>query len=226
MKEEYGKLLDLFKLKEENDKYGRTWMQSPFTFNDKTAATNGYSIVILPTKSDYKDLSDLVTVLAYYSENLWIDIPVSWLKDAIKKIPFGYPAVCDACDGLKEVNYHFQYRASVFEEKKECPICEGSGRKDRYQITYHSKAFSDIVGVKMGFHIFSGDCLILLIEAAKILNSNTVTMVSQTKKYNKTVFKINEVELFCMPIPFDDDLTFCDDLGQHLLNEMKEEGND
>ena len=223
MKDQYKQLLDLFKLKEENDKYGRTWMQSPFSFQDKTAATSAYSVVIIPEKSEYQKLDSTTSFLSYYSENLLIDIPLSWLKDAIKKIPIGFPPKCEACEGLKTVNYHFQYKSEVFEEKKACPICEGSGRKDRYQRTYHSKDFSENVGVKIGYHIFSGDRIIELIESCKILNANTVTMVSQNKRYEKTVFKINEVEIFCMPIPPDDDLTYCDDLGKYLLKEMKEE---
>ncbi|MEI2274741.1 hypothetical protein OHD16_21520 [Sphingobacterium sp. ML3W] len=222
MKDEYVKLLDLFKLKEENDRYGRTWMQSPFTFYDKTVATNSYSLVMIPEKSDYQDRGDLVTVLAYYSENLWIDIPLSWLNEAMKKIPMESP-LCEACKGDKDVKFNFQYQNKVFEHKNECPICEGSGLKDKYQRTYHSKVFSEYVGVKIGHHIFSGDCLILLIEAAKILNSNTVTMVSQTKKYDKTVFRINEVEVFCMPIhSFEDEISYCDDLGKYLLNDLEE----
>ena len=224
MKDQYKQLLDLFKLKEENDRFGRTWMQSPFSFADKTAATNAYSVVIVPEKSDYQILDYTVTFLSNYSQNLWIDIPLSWLKDAIKKIPFEFPPVCEACEGLKTVNYHFQYEYKVFEEKKECPICEGSGRKDRYQRTYHSKAFSENVGVKIGYHIFSGDRIIELIESCRILNTNTVTMVSQTNKYDKTVFTVNEVEVFCMPIhSFEDEISYCDDFGQYLRDELKEE---
>jgi len=222
MKDEYVKLLDLFKLKAENDRYGRTWMQSPFTFYDKTVATNAASLVMIPEKSDYQDRGDLVTVLAYYSENLWIDIPISWLKEAIKKIPME-SHLCEACKGDKDVKFNFQYQNKVFEHKNECPICEGSGLKDKYQRTYQGKVFSEEVGVKIGHHIFSGDCLILLIEAAKILNSNTVTMVYQTKKYDKTVFKINEVEVFCMPIhSFEDEISYCDDFGKYLLNDLEE----
>lgn len=224
MQDQYKQLLDLFKLKEENDRYGRTWMQSPFSFYNKTVATNAFSMIIIPIESDYEDRGDLVIVLAAYSKNLWIDIPVSWLKEAMKKIPME-SSLCNACLGEKDVKFNFYHEDKVFTHKNECPVCEGSGSKDKYQRTYQGKAFSEKIGVRIGHHIFSGDCFFLLIEAAKILNSDTVTMVSQSKKYDKTVFKINEVEIFCMPIYPDDDITFCDDLGQFLLNEMKEEGN-
>ncbi|WP_312331945.1 hypothetical protein [Sphingobacterium sp.] len=225
MKDQYKQLLDLFKLKEENDRYGRTWMQSPFSFDNKTAATNAYAAVIISEKSDYEDYSERMDQVKDYSENLWIDIPVSWLKKALDTIPKQSPN-CDACNGRKEVGFDFDHRDKQYNILAMCPVCEGSGLKNQYEPLFNGMVYSSYVGAKIGHHIFKGDRLIELIEAAKIMNVDVISLIAQTKQRDQTVFRICDVDVISMPIDKSYYPKDCINLSHFLRGQLKEEGND
>ncbi|WP_288636806.1 MULTISPECIES: hypothetical protein [Sphingobacterium] len=227
MKDQYKQLLDLFVLKEENDKYNQIWQRSPFTFDFKTAATNGRSVVIIPGKFkgrsyQFQDGSKYMLEIKDYSKNLWIDIPVAWLIKSIGLIPM-ISSSCPECGGSGKGIWEYQNGNQYYERIDDCPACDGYSVRDRFDNIFDGKVYSMDEGVKIGNHIFRGNNLIELVKAAEVLEVDVITMISQTKKHDKTVFKIGNVEVFSMPFSSEIKATAVADFGQYLLNEMKEE---
>lgn len=231
MNDQYRKLLDLFVLKEENDQYNQIWQRSPFTFDGKIAATNGRSVIIIPGEKvsriikRFPNASKHMTEIKEYSQNLWIDIPLTWLRTAVELIP-KISKSCPACEGRGKVTWEYNNWNQYYERIDDCPVCNGYGVSDPFDITFDGKVFSKEEGVKIGYHIFRGNNLVELVKAAEILRVDVITMISQTKKYGKTVFKIGDVEVFTMPFSREINASAVVDLGKYLLEQMKEEGND
>lgn len=221
MQDKYKQLLDLFILKVENDQYNQIWQRLPFTFDDKIAATNGRSMVIIPSKKVtsrieiFRDESKQMNEVKKYSRNLWIEIPVSWLRKAVERIPM-LSASCPACEGRGQVTWEFMHINQYHERIDDCPVCDGYGVRDRFDNVFDGKVYSKNEGVKIGHHIFRGNVLMELIKAADILKADVITMISQTKKYNKTVFKIGDVEVFSMPFSSQTKAVGCADLTDFL----------
>lgn len=227
MKNKYKKLIDLFKLKVENDKYDQKWQRLPFFFDDKIGATNGRSVVIIQAKKvpirleTIPDQSNKMAEIKEYSENLWIDIPVSWLRIAIELIPM-ISQSCPDCEGWGKVTWEYQNWNQYYERIDHCPVCHGCGLRDRFDNIFDGKVYSMEEGVKIGYHIFRGNNLIELVKAADILGVDVITMISQTNKHGKTVFKIGDVEVFSMPFSSDVKATAVIDFGKYLLDQLKE----
>jgi len=181
----------------------RSWMNAPFEANNFACATEGHLMLIFD-----KELVEGQKLGVTPSHNVMKVIPqtmnknfsikISLLEEAISKTPLIEEIIeteteCKECDGDGEIMCDY----CGFEHT--CENCKGEGMI--YTSTPTGKMIPDGSSVILiGNSNFSVKMLLKMVEIAKELLQEEITLVYQETPFNVSVFKISEATLLLMPV--------------------------
>lgn len=160
------------------------WMQKPFSFDDKTASTEGHIMAITPFIGGYKlrPVKNIYPVKA----TMLASFKVSRLAEAIKNAPMidcydEEEIECDACNGIGKVTTSFYYQGRMYEIESECPLCAGEGvfykRSDKPN---GKKEFNSVDRLKIGQSFYKYELIEKVLKIATVLNADEINVLDQS----------------------------------------------
>lgn len=207
---DYATILNMFK----SDDDIRQHFLKPFVINDFAIATDANCMVffdknLCPGIEPFtgKDANGIIGVIPT-ERNVDFNITVETLQEAINTSPLVDEFLleekrkkCDACDGDGEVEYKFSHGRKYHTLECECPECYGEGEIIGEVKTPTGKQVIDLDGfIKIRFSTFSIRNMLRIIEVAKILKQDVITLTYMVKEFSPSIFKIGNVEILVMPI--------------------------
>lgn len=180
-----------------------SWMKDIFHANNKTMATNGYSLVVVPKLFEkFPDYSEKIKDIYPVPQNMDKLIKINELKEKLSLFPrVDYCEVeeeCDACDGDGFVSYEFSHDMQIYHTESECPVCEGKGACLQ-AITQSKKVIDGTKLFKIGKHAFHVDRIEELIFIADTLKED-IKLVGQGEVNKPTLFRVGDIELLQMAV--------------------------
>lgn len=194
---------DIFDLYVGKNDYMRDWMKRPFiNFDGNVWVTDSYAAIIVDTnvcgivapESEHK-----IEIPTAKDEDEWLFVSYGDLQHAVdmcgtEEVMKETEAVCPECDGSGEVTWEYKADTNheTYEKEYECPVCEGDGKiwKEmpcgQFEPSRHN-------GVKIGEAIFQAWQMARVLRTMRMLDAQTLLIVSEPKKYNATMFQIKEV---------------------------------
>lgn len=182
----------------------RPWMQEPFSCMDKTMSTNSHVALIAPKIDSYDDHSDRTKFLLDIPRNLYIQIKVYDIMNAINKVPLvdDYDIEikeCKDCEGTGEVDFIFiDSNCNEHIEEVICPVCDGEGDIE-FKTPNGIKILDEDYTIKIKDSLISARWVEELLYIAEYLKADYVTLVSQESSMKPSILKIEEVEFLIMP---------------------------
>ncbi|MCM1379533.1 MAG: hypothetical protein NC044_05610 [Prevotella sp.] len=168
-------------------------VRKPFSNNGKICATDTRILIVIDedvTTGQYEPQTlNIAKVIP--NDNIKLEIKVSDLEATLSKLPqvpeeyLITPEVeCTECDDMCEVDWEYtDKRGYTHREAFECPICKGTGIAARAVYGKTGNYIPDeeaIVKIQNG-QKFLAQYLHKLLQAAKILGSDTILYTSQGK---------------------------------------------
>ena len=181
------KLLSLFY----DPEFHKAKYSKPFTKDGKVCATESHILIVIDkdvTTGQYEP-QELNIARVIPNDNIKLEIKVSDLESTLAKLPqvpeeylISPAEECTECDEVCEVQWRYTDKLGrVHYEDFNCPICHGTGiaRSAIYGKTGKSiPKGTSIVKIQNGQNFFA-QFLHKLLEAAKILGSDTILYTSQ-----------------------------------------------
>lgn len=190
----YDTVLRLFV---DSSQYG-DFTNVPFRQDCRIYATDKLSIIsvgsdLTEEQYDFLEKPDFYRVLNK-PQNRNKVFTLGGLSNLLSRIPKVKFKKCDACDGLGEVNFEFEYDAGTYYHRGDCPICDGTGKVEllfeEFDFRYGVKFESDTWPLKH-------NQLIKLIKTMDLLHTDAAELVfadTQTCKFKL----VNDIEvMFC-----------------------------
>ena len=186
----------------DKNKQGWEWMHTPFEVDNFACATNARLMLFFDKelvkglKLDKTPRSKVMQVVPKTMEKNF-KIKVSLIEAAISKTPLIEEVIeteteCKECDGEGDVICD----CCGFEHI--CEKCDGEGYIHTSEST--GKLIPDVLSViRIGNSTFSVKKLLKLIEIAKELSQESITLIYQKSPRNASFFKIGEATLVLMP---------------------------
>lgn len=194
----------------------RTDLSVPFKQEEKYIATDGHSMMIIPTS-----LGDLG-----YTENTVTDIKEVIPKDELPEpviielsdiekymIPdyidevreIGENKTCEDCRGQGEVEVTYNsVNNKSYDVDVECPVCKGSGLSEEKKRIPTGKKIGDpeskFLLFDVGFRYFE---LSRMIKAFRMLGFETISKTAGTKT-GANIFQAGDIKIIVMPCIYDD----------------------
>lgn len=224
MEIDYLKLLTLFTEKFNTSK---PELMAPFKEGDFCYSTNGAVICQIP--------NNLITDLPANEHELGClqlfnppvqktPLKITAITDLLEKCPHTPVMIdnsldCETCNCGGEVDYVFSFNSIDYKRTLPCPVCDGLGLIVNRFPDPSGKTEPDCINgvIKIGDVYFALTKLQLIIEAAELLKSDTITIVNNDKLLHIT---INDVSIIVMPLNIDFDANNVATQSYHLLGEI------
>lgn len=211
-------LLELFL----DPEFNKEAYRKPFSKDGKICATNSYILIVIDedvTTGQYEPQTlNIAKVIP--NDNIKLEIKVSDLEitlATLPQVPEEYlitPEVeCTECDNMYEVDWEYTDRKGyTHRDSFECPICLGTGIAARavYGKTGNYIPAEDAIVKIQNGQRFTAQYLHKLLQAAKILGSDTILYTSQDKArgnvFTFTGTFADAVKVVIMPNPNEADI--------------------
>jgi len=173
-------------------------MTKPFLFNGDTCSTNASSIIRLPYKGDYEDMTSKIDSIWPKDYDIKIRINLDDLKTALESIPLkdapcNENGTCLLCLGSGEVEYEYLYEKQYYHTDGDCPQCDGHGYMELEIPPNDNGKIPDISSlVKIVDKMFNAKRIYELIQVCEIMESNIITIAYQG---HNTLFQIGYAEI-------------------------------
>lgn len=213
----YKNLLELFRCK---DPLKLKWMQKPFVIGDNIYATDGFCMVwfnkeLMPNFSEYDSyefnkISGVIPSIMDLNKLILVDE----IKTALSKCPLeddfkeiSEDISCEECGGDGKVVWEYE----SYEREMACPVCDGEGYISRKtKIPTGGKVIASYSTIKIGKCFLSANILDNVVKACELLDTKSITLISQLGEIKSNLFKIEDVSLLVMPMcpPEDDEKVY------------------
>jgi hypothetical protein len=205
----YNEILERFTSKDLGEV--REWMKKPFSLDDnKSCSTNAYSLVIVPLKTDYDNLSEKVSNIVPKPNTSKI-LKLDELKIGLSKIPledcfdneFGK---CDACNGNGDVDFEFYHNKKRYTEEITCPVCDGDCEIEQTSKTPNGqKKHSLNRYVRIGLCSFNAYRISEMIFLLEKLQVNELEIVYMEQANRPILIKSNDIQFLTCPSMCEDE---------------------
>lgn len=188
------------------------WMDKPFTIDDKAYGATTYMVafadkdLVDPLTELIGDKKESVLKITPKEKNINFSFPVSRLESVFSALPLvdeENEKQCSECDGMGEVEYEYtSSKGRSYELEGDCPICNGTGDI----VTKTGGKVKDLRGViKIGDSCFLLQRFKVMMEAAKVLGEENITLVFKGRKEGVSVFEVGKLTIVTMPTRMESD---------------------
>lgn len=168
----------------------------------RVLVTNGYEVLHIPVEHYPDDLEPIpilgiaqynqLTALGIFSKNFGKLFSTDTLQKNLS-LTQESRSTCDACNGKKTVEYHFEYAFKEFCNNAPCPVCKGTG----YQtVPWHN--------VLVGMNLFQISRIEKLLKVAQALAEPTIELSFQATDIAVSNFKIGAITVSIVRSFFDE----------------------
>lgn len=195
---------DIFYLYVGKDDYMKDWEKRPFINVDGNVwATDGHAAIIVDPnvcgiaapKSEHK--TEIPTAK---DQDEWLFVSYGDLRHAVdmcgmEEVMKEVEVVCPECGGRGKVTWIYDASTDreIYKKDFECPVCDGDGKickempSGQFEPSRHN-------GVKIGEAIFRAWEMARVLRAMRMLEAETLIIVSEPKKRSATMFQIKGVQ--------------------------------